>query len=115
MTTFNEVVDDGDELGLAVRAYRTVPDRVARLAGLALRYARLRRRTPAERRVAVILSAFPTKRSRLGNAVGLDTPASVVRLLRAMAESGYDITDPPTDGDALMARLADGLTYEAER
>ncbi len=114
VTTFNEVVDDGDELGLAVRAYRTIPDRVDRLAGLALRYARLRRRSPADRRIAVILSAFPTKRSRLGNAVGLDTPASVVRLLRALAEAGYEVTDPPTDGDVLMARLADGLTYEAE-
>ena len=114
VTTFNEVVDDGDELGLAVRAYRTVPDRVARLAGLALRYARLRRRAPAECRVAVILSAFPTKRSRLGNAVGLDTPASVLCLLRAMADAGYDIVNAPTDGDALMAQLADGLTYEAE-
>ena len=29
VSAFNEVVDDGDELGLAVRAYRTVPDRVA--------------------------------------------------------------------------------------
>lgn len=114
VTTFNEVVDDGDELGLAVRAYRTVPDRVARLAGLALRYARLRRRTPGERRVAIILSAFPTKRSRLGNAVGLDTPASALELLTAMSEAGYQITGAPNDGDELMAALADGLTYEAE-
>ncbi len=114
VTTFNEVVDDGDELGVAVRAYRTVPDRVARLAGLALRYARLQRRTPAERRVAIILSAFPTKRSRLGNAVGLDTPASVLELLAAMTTAGYRITDAPSDGDELMAKLADGLTYEAE-
>ena len=114
VTTFNEVVDDGDELGLAVRAYRTVPDRVARLAGLALRYARLRRRAPSERRVAIILSAFPTKRSRLGNAVGLDTPASAIVLLDAMARAGYHVPDAPRDGDALMASLADGLTYEAE-
>ena len=64
------MVDDGDELGNVVRAYRTVPDRVARLAGLALRFARLRRTPAAERRVAIVLSAYPTKRSRLGNAVG---------------------------------------------
>ena len=32
-----------------------------------------------ERRVAIVLSAYPTKRSRLGNAVGLDTPASAHR------------------------------------
>ena len=39
---------------------------------------------PAERRVALVLSAYPTKRSRLGNAVGLDTPASVLALLAAL-------------------------------
>ena len=111
---FNEVVDDGDELGNAVRAYRTVPDRVARLAGLALRYARLRHTRAADRKVAIVLSAYPTKRSRLGNAVGLDTPASAMRLLDAMAAEGYTITRRPTDGDALMAELADGLTYDAE-
>ncbi|MDQ3945549.1 MAG: cobaltochelatase subunit CobN, partial [Actinomycetota bacterium] len=40
--SFKEVVDDGDELGTPVVAYRTVPDRVERVAGLAIRLARLR-------------------------------------------------------------------------
>lgn len=111
---FNEVVDDGDELGTSVRAYRSVPDRVARVAGLAVRHAQLRSRPAAERKVAIVLSAYPTKRSRLGNAVGLDTPASALRLLDALAAEGYRIDRHPTDGDALMAELADGLTYEAE-
>ena len=111
---FNEIVDDGDDLGNSVRAYRTVPDRVARLSGLALRYARLRRVPAAGRKVAVVLSAYPTKRSRLGNAVGLDTPASAMRLLDAMNAEGYTIARRPVDGDALMAELADGLTYDAE-
>ena len=39
--SFNEEVDDGDELGAAGHAYRTVPDRVDRVAGLAVRLARL--------------------------------------------------------------------------
>ena len=111
---FNEVVDDGEDLGNAVRAYRTVPDRVERLAGLALRYARLRRTSVADRKVAIVLSAYPTKRSRLGNAVGLDTPASAMRLLDAMTAEGYTIHRRPTNGDGLMAELADGLTYDAE-
>lgn len=110
---FNEVVDDGDDLGNEVRAYRTVPDRVDRLAGLALRYARLRRTPTADRRVAIVLSAYPTRRSRLGNAVGLDTPASAVRLLAAMSREGYSIDRDVLDGDALMAELADGMTYES--
>jgi cobaltochelatase CobN len=106
-----EKVDEGDALGTPVVAYRTRPDRVARVAGLAVRLAALRRRPPGQRRVAVVLTAYPTKRSRLGNAVGLDTPASVVHLLAALREAGYRVDRIPDDGDALMAELVDSFTY----
>jgi cobaltochelatase CobN len=109
---FREEVDDGEDIGTPLVATRTDPDRVARLAGLAVRHARLRHGRPADKRVAVVLSAYPTKRSRLGNAVGLDTPASAIDLLHALAGAGYEFGDVPADGDALMAALADGLTYD---
>ncbi|HWC11778.1 MAG TPA: cobaltochelatase subunit CobN, partial [Acidimicrobiales bacterium] len=112
--SFKEVVDDGDELGAPVVAYRTAPDRVGRVGGLALRLAALRQRPNAEKRVALVLSAYPTKRSRLGNAVGLDTPASVIDLLHALAAAGYRVDRVPPDGDTLMAELAAALTYDRE-
>ena len=112
---FAEIVDDGEDLGSSVKAYRTVPDRTERVAGIALRHARLRHTAPNQRRVAIVLSAYPTKRSRLGNAVGLDTPASALLILAALAAAGYHVDGVPTTGDALMSRLADGLTYEAEQ
>jgi cobaltochelatase CobN len=112
--SFKEVVDDGDELGAPVVAYRTVPDRVARVAGVAVRLARLGRVPNAEKRVAIVLSAYPTKRSRLGNAVGLDTPASVIELLHALRRSGYRVDRIPPDGDTLMAELAEGFTYDVD-
>jgi len=105
--SFKELVDDGDELGAPVYAYRTVADRVERIAGLATRLAVLRRVPNEEKRVAVVLSAYPTKKSRIGNAVGLDTPASVIDLLHAMRAAGYRVDRIPPDGDALMAELAD--------
>ena len=109
---FREEVDDGADLGTPLVAHRTDPDRAARVAGLAARHARLRRTPAAERRVALVMSAYPTKRSRLGNAVGLDTPASVIGLLHALRDAGYRVDDIPPDGDALMAVLADRLTYD---
>ncbi|MEV6558790.1 cobaltochelatase subunit CobN [Nocardia sp. NPDC051756] len=91
-----------------------VPDaeRAARVAGIATRYARLRH-IPAERkRVALMLSAYPTKHARIGNAVGLDTPASAIRLLTEMRTAGYDLGAPgeipgldEQDGDALIHAL----------
>ncbi len=106
--SFKEVVDDGDELGAPVTAYRTVPDRVARIAGLATRLATLRHVPNDDKRLAVVLSAYPTKKSRIGNAVGLDTPASVVDLLHVLRSAGYRVDRIPDEGDALMAELADG-------
>jgi cobaltochelatase CobN len=112
--SFKEEVDDGDTLGAAVTAYRTVADRVGRVAGLAVRLARLRRVPPGERRVAIVLSAYPTKRSRVGNAVALDTPASVIELLGALRDAGYRVDRIPAGGDALMAELIDTFSYERE-
>jgi cobaltochelatase CobN len=109
---FKEVVDDGDDLGVAVAAHRAVPDRVERVAGLAVRLAHLRRTPPAAKKVAVVLSAYPTKRSRLGNAVALDTPASLLTALERLRADGYVIDEVGTDSDAVMGRLADGLTYD---
>jgi cobaltochelatase CobN len=112
--SFKETVDDGDDLGSPVTAYRAVADRVERVAGMAVRLASLRRTPPPERRVALVLSAYPTKRSRLGNAVGLDTPASVIELLHALGAAGYRVDRVPPDGDALMAELADALPYAGD-
>ncbi|MGE7435465.1 cobaltochelatase subunit CobN [Kitasatospora sp. NPDC001175] len=80
-----------DEDGLTV--YTADPERAARVAGIAVRHARLRHVPPAERRLALVLSAYPTKHARVGNAVGLDTPASAVRLLHRLREEGMDLGD----------------------
>ena len=73
-----------------------VPDheRCRRVAEIAVNHARLRHIPAAQRRIAIVLSAYPTKHSRIGNAVGLDTPVSVIKLLRAMREVGYDLGAP---------------------
>ena len=111
---FKELVDDGDVLGAPAYAYRVVPDRAARVAGIAVRAAHLKRMPSAGKKVVIVLSAYPTKRSRLGNAVGLDTPASAIDLLHALQNAGHRLTRIPADGDALMAELADGLVYDAD-
>jgi cobaltochelatase CobN len=73
-----------------------VPDheRCRRVAEIAVNHARLRHIPAAQRRIAIVLSAYPTKHSRIGNAVGLDTPVSVIKLLRAMHAAGYDLGAP---------------------
>ncbi len=110
--TFRETIDDDGAPGSEIVVTRADPERTTRLARLAVRIARLGHLAVTARRIAVVLSAYPTKRARLGNAVGLDTPASAVQLLRRMRDDGYVIDRVPADGDALMDELADRFTYD---
>ncbi|MGH9014450.1 MAG: cobaltochelatase subunit CobN [Acidimicrobiia bacterium] len=109
---FKEIVDEAGERGSEIVATRADRERAERLARLAVRHARLRHHPPDRKRIVLMLSAYPTKRGRLGNAVGLDTPASVVVLLHALRAAGYRVDRIPEQGDALMAELADGFTYD---
>src|SRR6516162_615219 len=90
--------------------YRPVADRIAFVADLAHNWARLRAKAVAERRIALILANYPNRDGRIGNGVGLDTPASAVAILQALAGTGYRIADAPDSGEALVRRLLAGPT-----
>ncbi|WP_433754865.1 cobaltochelatase subunit CobN [Nocardia sp. CA-135398] len=104
--SFKEFDADG------LSSYVPDPERAARVAGIAVRHARLRHIPAERRRIAIMMSAYPTKHARIGNAVGLDTPASAIRLLTEMRSAGYDLGDEgevpglaERDGDALIHAL----------
>ncbi len=95
--------------------YEPVPDRVQFVARLAKAWAVLGRTPADERRVALVLANYPNRDGRLGNGVGLDTPAGAVELLRAFEREGYRLRDIPADGDALIARVLAGPTNDFKR
>ena len=98
--SFKEIDPDG------LSVYVADEERALRVAGIAVAHARLRHIPPAERRIVVMLSAYPTKHSRIGNAVGLDTPASTVALIAALRDSGYRVGGfDQYDGDGLIHAL----------
>ncbi|MFI0785624.1 cobaltochelatase subunit CobN [Streptomyces lydicus] len=112
--SFKEVDEDG------LPVYVADPERAARVAGIAVRHARLRHIPAADKRLALVLSAYPTKHSRIGNAVGLDTPASAVALLRRLQEEGYDFGTEEVpglasgDGDELIYALIEAGGHDQE-
>ncbi|MDH4412026.1 MAG: cobaltochelatase subunit CobN [Rhizobium sp.] len=83
------------------------------VAELAANWAKLRATEPADRHVALVMANYPNRDGRLGNGVGLDTPAGTVEVMRAMRDAGYDVTDLPVDGDALIQALMAGPTNAA--
>ena len=101
---------------LSGRMQRYVPreDRVDYLARLSIKWADLRLKENSEKRIAIILSNYPTKDARIGNAVGLDTPVSVVRILNAMKTAGYHVTDIPESGDELVHRIIERCSNDRD-
>lgn len=87
-------------------------ERIGRVAGLAARLARLQERRRDEMRVAFVLTNSSSKAAQVGNAVGLDAPASLLSLLRAMRRDGYDVDGLPETSDELMADLLARGSYD---
>jgi cobaltochelatase CobN len=86
----------------------------AALARLAARYVHLRRAPNREKRVAIVLTNFANRQGRVGGAVGLDTPASVLAILRALEADGYDVGPIPADAQALMDALLARGGYDVD-
>jgi cobaltochelatase CobN len=94
-----------------IRCDDPLPDRAAQVARMARAWCELRRTPASERRVAVLLHSYPSRKSRIGNGVGLDAPESAVRLLRELTAHGYRVAEHPQSGDALIEALLAGVTH----
>ena len=114
--SFKEESSSGESSGLSGRLQRYVPreDRVELVARLAIKQSNLALKPNSEKKIAVILSNYPTKDARIGNAVGLDTPASAVLVLNALKDAGYNVTDIPETGDELVHRIIERCSNDRD-
>ncbi|MBR7888278.1 cobaltochelatase subunit CobN [Marinomonas sp. A79] len=90
--------------------YELHEERARFVAQLAKRFANLAIKPNHEKRIAFVLANYPTKDGRIGNGVGLDTPASTINLLKALEHAGYPIADVPEHGNALIEALLGAVT-----
>ncbi|MEB2869868.1 cobaltochelatase subunit CobN [Pseudomonas rhizosphaerae] len=98
-----------------VVCYTAHVERMDFVAELARKWAALARLPNADKRVALVLANYPTRDGRIGNGVGLDTPAAALNILRAMQQQGYPVADLPDSGTALIHALLGGVTNDLEQ
>lgn len=89
-------------------------DRVKFVADLTLNWLKLKQTEVNERKIALILANYPNRNGRIANGVGLDTPASCLKILLCLAEGGYDVGEIPVSVTALMESLISGMTNDPE-
>ncbi|MGD8221008.1 cobaltochelatase subunit CobN [Pseudomonas thivervalensis] len=98
-----------------VVCYRAAPERMDFVAELAQRWTTLARLPNGQKRVALILANYPTRDGRIGNGVGLDTPAAALNILRALQAEGYPLpAELPASGTALIQQLLGGVSNDLD-
>lgn len=97
------------------RKIRGINERIQKVAKMAKSWAELRITPVHERRVALILYQYGLANDCIGGAFGLDTPESVVKILHAMKDAGYDCGEElPASGQELIQQLLSSLTNTPE-
>lgn len=80
---------------------------------LARRWVRLAEKANQDKRIALVLANYPSSDARIGNGVGLDTPASTLNILHRLREAGYPVTHAlPHDPTALIEWLTQTVTND---
>jgi cobaltochelatase CobN len=103
--SFKRIEAADPELGYARTIHCGDDERIAAIVARALAWIALRRSTQADKRVAIVLSAYPGRDDQMAHAVGLDAPESSVEVLNLLRDRGYTIADAPADGATLIDRL----------
>ena len=83
----------------------TLQDRVETIAKRALKWANLRRKKQAEKKVAITVFSFPPDKGNVGTAAYLDVFGSIYKVLEGLREDGYSIGELPEDSKALMLEI----------
>jgi cobaltochelatase CobN len=110
---FKDALPADNALGFTAFASRPEPNRIAIVAHRVAALVRLRTLPRATRRIAVLMPDYPAAGGRVGYAVGLDVPQSIVVLLSDLAVAGYDVRDRAEDPRALLAQLERGAQEPA--
>ncbi|PRA71216.1 cobaltochelatase subunit CobN [Pseudomonas sp. MYb187] len=97
-----------------VVCYRPHAERMDFVAELARRWCVLAQLPNPDKRVALILANYPTRDGRIGNGVGLDTPAAALNILRALKDQGYPLDELPASGTALIQALLGGVSNDLD-
>ena len=112
--SFKSVQTWNEQLETNVVVYQPKSDRVQFVAECAANWIDLANTDVKDRKIALILANYPNKDGRIANGVGLDTPASCIKILEALQKAGYTVTDLPQTGDELIQRLTTGITNDPE-
>jgi len=80
----------------------SLPDRIAALCTRAIKWASLRKKKNAEKKLAITVFSFPPDKGNVGTAAYLNVFGSIWRVLKQLQREGYDVGQLPFQEDGLI-------------
>jgi magnesium chelatase subunit H len=80
-------------------------DRVESIAKRALKWANLRIKPKAEKKIAITVFSFPPDKGNVGTAAYLDVFGSIYEVMKGLKQNGYDLPELPASSKELMEQV----------
>ena len=98
--------------GGKIKKYIVEEERIKKIVDMSLNWAKLRYIPNSEKKVAIIFHNYPPKNHSIGTAFGLDSPVSVINILKGMKNRGYNVGKIPEDGNELIKEIIEKATND---
>ncbi|AEH06780.1 cobaltochelatase subunit CobN [Methanothermococcus okinawensis] len=107
-----EKIKDG-EVGAPIIKYKSIKDRVEKIVDLSLKYANLKLKENKDKRIAIIFHNYPPRNDKIASAFGLDSPESVLNILKELKNRGFDVNpDLYKNGTDLIKHMLNYATND---
>ncbi len=90
-----------------------IPDRIDKVARLAINWAKLRNKAAEDKKVAIIFHNMPPRIDQIGGAAGLDSPATVLNIINKLKENGITTDYDFEKGDDIIYKIIEGVTNDS--
>ena len=109
---FKEIISVDNNICCELTKYKYHKEGLSWLIKFVENYIKLNKLNNFEKRIVLVLSNYPIKNGRIGNGVGLNTPKSIINILKWLKNEGYDTGDTkiPKETSELMSLLIKGRT-----
>ncbi len=101
-------------INLEFSLHKAIDDRIDAVCKLAKKYCNLKHKDNTNKKIAFIFTNSSAKAAQIGNAVGLDSAASLINILKAMEKSNYNVGQFPHTGTQMLQQLIESGSYDTE-
>jgi len=100
--------------GVKLEEYVAIEDRIEKIAQRAVKWVNLRRKSNKQKKVAIILYNYPPGEENIGKAAYLNVFESLSRLLKALKDTGYVVTNTLSGRELSELFISKGIVNSGE-